>query len=234
MKVFGIGDLHLSFSGGKPMDIFGPEWSGHPRKIERNWREVVGPDDVVLVCGDLSWAMTLQDARPDLDFIDSLPGVKYVIRGNHDYWFSRPGRVRAAVGPSMHLIRFDAAVERGVGVCGIRAWLLPGHPEYDPETDDRHWQRAIQRLKLSLDALGALQWEVAVAMFHYPPRNASGETELSRMVREAGIRHCVYAHLHGEDARDAFEGEVGGVTYRCVSADRIGFAPVLLFEHHVG
>ena len=231
MKVFGIGDLHLSASGEKPMDVFGPEWAGHREKLERNWRATVGPEDVVLLCGDLSWAMTLEEARPDLDLIDSLPGVKYFIRGNHDFWFSGPARVSAAVGPSMHLIRFDAAVDRGVAVCGVRGWLWPGHPEYRPEEDEKHWKRAIIRLGLSLDALRSLQWRLAVAVFHYPPRGAAQETELCAMIREAGVRHCIYGHVHGRNARGAFQGESGGVLYRCVSSDHVDFTPALLFEH---
>ncbi len=232
MKVFGIGDLHLSASGQKPMDVFGPEWADHQAKLEDNWRAAVGPDDLVLICGDLSWAMRLEEARPDLAFVGALPGRKYFIQGNHDYWFSSPGRVRAVLAESLRLIRFDAAVSGGVGICGVRGWLWPGHPDYQAAEDERHWRRAVERLRLSLGALRQLPWDAAVAMFHFPPRGAEGETELSDMVREAGVRFCIYGHLHGRDAAQAFEGEAGGVAYRCVSADRVGFTPALLFERH--
>ncbi len=225
MNVFAIGDLHLSATGEKPMDVFGPQWAGHREKIVGNWRATVGEDDVVLLPGDLSWAMRLEDARADLDFIAALPGEKYFIRGNHDYWFSGPAKVREVLGPSLHLIRFDAAAPGGVGVCGVRAWPWPGHPEYDAETDQKHWRRAVARLELSLTALARLEWDTAVAMFHYPPRGEGEGTELTEMIREAGVRHCVYGHLHGADAEAALEGEVDGVLYRCVSADRVGFVP---------
>lgn len=230
LKVFGISDLHLSASGEKPMDVFGPEWADHRDRLARNWSAAVAPQDLVLVCGDLSWAMTLDEAVPDLDFIDSLPGVKHFIRGNHDFWFSGPGRVRDAIGPSLHLIRFDAAVYGGVGICGGRGWLWPGHPEFRPEEDERHWKRAILRLEMSLDALKALEWDVAVAMCHYPPVGPDHRTELCDMMRDAGVSHCVYGHVHGQDAARAFEGEMDGVTYRCVSADHVGFSPALLLE----
>jgi predicted phosphohydrolase len=230
MKVFGISDLHLSATGDKPMDVFGAEWAGHAEKLEHNWRHAVGPDDLVLICGDLSWAMTLAEAQPDLDLIDGLPGVKYFIRGNHDFWFAGPSKVRAAVGSSMHLVRFGAASHGGVGICGVRAWIWPGHPEHDPEGDSKHWRRAVTRLGLSLDVLRSLAWEVAVAMFHYPPRGPSEETELSRMIRDAGVRYCVYGHVHGQNAAGAIDGEVDGVVYQCVSADQVGFSPSLLFE----
>jgi predicted phosphohydrolase len=185
----------------------------------------------VLICGDLSWAMRLSEARPDLDFISSLPGSKYFIQGNHDYWLSSPARVREAVGQGMHLIRFDAAVCCGVGLCGVRGWVWPGHPDYQAGKDERIWRREVKRLALSLDALAALEWDVAVALFHYPPRGLSSETEMVPMIREAGVRHCVYGHLHGEGLGEAFEGEQDGIRYRCTSADHVGFRPVLLFEH---
>lgn len=231
MKVFGISDLHLSATGEKPMAVFGPEWRGHREKIERNWRRVVGAKDLVLLPGDLSWAMTLDEARPDLSFIESLPGVKYFIRGNHDFWYSGPGKVRAALGPSLHTLRFDAAVVRRVAVFGVRGWLMPGHADYDLDTDGRIWQREALRLDLSVGKLAGLSWDVAVAMFHFPPRGAGGGTPLSEAVAAAGARYCIYGHLHGQDARAAFAGEADGVIYRCVSADVVDFTPALLFEH---
>ncbi len=231
MKVFGIGDLHLSGSGEKPMDVFGPNWADHQGKIEANWCATVGPEDVVLLCGDLSWAMRLEEALTDLRFIESLPGTKYFIRGNHDYWYSSPAKVRAAIGPSMNLIRFDAAVHGRVAFCGVRGWVWPGHPDYDPEQDERHWRRTLIRFGLCLEALGGLEPDLTVAMFHYPPRGVEEPTELSRMVADAGIRHCVYGHLHGADANNAFEGEHDGVLWRCVSADHVDFRPALLLAH---
>jgi len=230
MKVFGIGDLHLSTSGEKPMDVFGPEWAGHAEKLAENWRAAVRPEDAVLLCGDLSWAMRLDEALPDLAFIDALPGRKYLIRGNHDYWYSSPAKVRAALGPSMHLIRFDAAVHGRVGICGVRGWPCPGFADYDPETGQKHWRRTVMRFGLSLNALKALDWDVAIAMFHHPPRGAAEPTELSRMVVEAGVRHCIYGHVHGPATASLLEGEVDGVTWRCVSADRVGFRPELLVD----
>ncbi len=230
MKVFGISDLHLSSSGEKPMDVFGPQWADHAGQIEANWRATVGDDDLVLLPGDLSWAMKLPDAQADLAFIEALPGIKYFVRGNHDFWFSGPAKVRAVLGPSTHLVRFDAAVHGGVGICGVRGWAWPGHPDFDPGQDGKHWQRALLRMRLSLDALAKLDWDVAVAMVHYPPRPAGIATELSEMIRQAGVTRCAYGHVHGPDAAVALQGEVDGVTYHCVSADQVDFTPALLLE----
>ena len=231
MKVFAISDLHLSGACAKPMDVFGPEWTGHPAKLERAWRRVVREGDLMLLPGDLSWAMRLEEALIDLRLIGSLPGTKFFIRGNHDYWFSSPGKVRAALGPGVRLVRFDAHVEGGVAVCGVRGCAWPGQSEYDPEVDRKYWERALARLRLSLEALAALEWDVAVAMFHYPPLDAERTGEMCDRVREAGVGHVVYGHLLGEALAAAFEGERDGVLYRCVSADHLAFEPALLFEH---
>ena len=230
MKVFAIGDLHLSGAVDKPMDIFGPAWQRHPEKLERNWNETVSDEDMVLLCGDLSWANTLKEAEPDLQLIDSLPGTKFFIRGNHDYWFDSPSKVRRAVGDSMRLVRFDAHVLGGVGVCGIRAWPWPGLSEYDEERDEKHRRRARLRLEMSLDKLAELDWDVAVAMFHYPPVTPTESSELCEMIQEAGVEHCVYGHLHAEALESAFEGARDGVEYRCVSADHVDFTPALILE----
>jgi predicted phosphohydrolase len=230
MKVFAIADLHLSRSGEKPMDIFGPQWAAHHETVEAKWRRAVSEDDLVLLPGDLSWALTLEEALPDLAFIDSLPGHKVFIRGNHDFWFVSPGKVRAVLGPKTQLVRFDATAVGGVGICGVRGWLWPGSAEFKPE-DQKYWNREIARLRLSLAALERLEWEVAVAMFHFPPLNERRSSEMCEMIRAAGVRYAVYGHLHGEANRHAFEGERDGVVYRCVSADKVDFAPALVFEH---
>ena len=231
MNVFAIADLHLSSSGEKPMDIFGPAWVGHYQQIEDNWRRLISEGDLVLLPGDLSWALRLDDAMADLRLIESLPGEKVFIQGNHDYWFSSPAKVRGVLGPHTHLVRFDAGVFGRVAVCGTRGWLWPGHPEYKPDEDAKYWNRELKRLELSLRPLARLQWDVAVAMLHFPPLDANGASEMCEMIRAAGVRFAVYGHLHGEATRDAFEGERDGVLYKCVSADKLNFSPVLLFQH---
>lgn len=231
MNVFALADLHLSATSNKPMDVFGPHWANHQDKIERAWRERVAPEDAVLLCGDLSWALKLPDAVPDLEWVDSLPGTKFFIRGNHDFWFSTARKIEQVLGPSMRLVRCNAHVFGGVGICGARGWLWPGQDDYEPQRDQKHWQRAIIRLGLSLEALAAFDWDVAVAMIHYPPIAASAGSALCDMIRDAGVRYCVYGHLHSEAAQQAFEGEHDGVLYRCVSADRVDFAPALILPH---
>jgi len=232
MRVYAIGDLHLSGAEevDKPMGVFGSEWEGHRDKIEQRWKDTVSPGDAVLVCGDLSWAMTLEEAAPDLQFLDDLPGTKYIIRGNHDYWYSGPSKVRKATGDSIRLVRFDAHTFGRVGICGVRAWPWPGLDDYTETDDAKHWRRAKLRLEMSLESLAELQWEEAVAMFHYPPITQEAASELCDMIRDAGVRHCIYGHLHADAVDRAFEGDHDGVHYRCVSADAVDFTPVPVVE----
>jgi hypothetical protein len=173
--------------------------------------------------------MYLDEALPDLQFLGELPGRKYFIRGNHDYWLSSPSKVRKLLHPSLHLIRYDACVFGGVGICGVRGWPWPGYPEYT-EDDEKRWQRELGRLELSLTDLVAKEWETGVAMLHYPPLTTFQASAICGMLEEAGIEWTIYGHLHGEATSSAFEGERNGITYRCVSADHIDFTPLYLFE----
>lgn len=223
MRIYAIADLHLSHSTEKPMDVFGEAWRGHAEKIERNWRTVVSEDDLVLVPGDISWAMQLSAALPDLAFIGRLPGKKLLLKGNHDYWWSAIGRVRASLPAGMYALQNDAFVFDGVGVCGSRGWLCPGGANYTAE-DEKIYLRELDRLSLSLHALP--ETESKIAMLHFPPfcerERASGFTE---RLEQSGIQLAVYGHLHGEANRYAFEGEKNGVVYHCVAADKLDFTP---------
>lgn len=227
MPIYAIADLHLSLASDKPMDVFGEAWRGHMEKMERNWREVVSENDLVLVPGDISWAMQLSAALPDLSFIGRLPGRKILLKGNHDYWWSAIGRVRAALPDGMRALQNDSFVEQGVGICGSRGWLCPGSSNFTPD-DEKIYLRELDRLSLSLRSLP--QVETKIAMLHFPPFSdkdrASGFTE---RLEDAGVQVAVYGHLHGEANRYAFEGEKNGVFYYCVAADKLDFTPKRIY-----
>lgn len=225
MAFYALGDLHLSFSSEKPMDIFGSRWENHVEQIGTNWSRVVAPDDVVLLPGDISWAMALDRAAPDLQFIAQLPGRKVMIRGNHDYWWHSIGKVRSILHSSMTAIQNDAVTLDGVTVCGTRGWLLPSHPKFTDE-DEKIYQREIERLKLSLKSASASGLPI-VAMLHYPPMtDLDHSTPFTKLFEEFGVNVCVYGHLHGNAHRYRVEGVKNGVTYMLVSADFINFQPV--------
>ena len=227
MQIYAIADLHLSLTSEKPMDVFGEAWRGHAEKLKRNWRERVQADDLVLVPGDISWAMQLSAALPDLSFIGDLPGKKILLKGNHDYWWSAIGRVRASLPEGMRALQNDSIVENGIGICGSRGWLCPGSNNFNAE-DQKIYLRELDRLALSLSSLPAV--ETKIAMLHFPPfadkEKGSGFTE---RLEAAGVQIAVYGHLHGEANRYAFEGERNGVYYHCVAADKLDFMPKLIY-----
>ncbi|MBQ8080806.1 MAG: metallophosphoesterase [Clostridia bacterium] len=221
MKVYAIGDLHLQGGDDKPMNVFGPQWEGHFEKISSDWRKQVTEKDAVLVPGDISWAMQLKDALPDLEMIAALPGIKVLLRGNHDYWWPGIGRLRSALPAGMLAIQNDAARIGPITVCGTRGWTIPGQ-QAAPE-DQKIYSREVMRLRLSLEQAARLGGEL-IGMTHYPPVTEDGtETEMSRLFSEYGVGTVVYGHLHGASGRSAFQGRLNGVQYYCVSCDQIHF-----------
>lgn len=223
--IYVIGDLHLSHSGDKPMDIFGDQWRGHAQQIRRNWLDLVQQDDLVLLPGDISWAMTLADAENDLNFLGQLPGQKVMIRGNHDYWWSGISKVRDALPSGVQALQNDAIHLNGVTVCGTRGWLLPSHPQFTTE-DEKLYHRERERLHLSLLEAAKLGGPI-VCMIHYPPCGPDGGSTLfTDLLEHFQVSVCVYGHLHGNAHSFRCAGLYRGVHYQLASADFIDFRPV--------
>jgi predicted phosphohydrolase len=224
-RIFAIADCHLGRAVDKPMDIFGPAWERHAERMAAAWREEVGDDDWVLLPGDISWAMTLEEVAPDLEFLARLPGRKVLLRGNHDYWWGSRAKVEEILPARMQLLQNDCVdLGGGVGLVGTRGWQPPDAPRAD-EADGKIYAREVGRLELSLRAAKG-RFERLVAMLHYPPIYAGlGETAFVPLLVEAGVSVCLYGHLHGRDHRLAFEGERDGVRYQFVAADFLGFRP---------
>lgn len=230
MALFGLSDLHLSHRANKPMDVFGDHWVGHVARMAASWDAMVGPKDVVLCPGDLSWAMRLEEAREDLDWIAARPGIKVLCRGNHDYWWSSISKVRGVLGPGMHALQNDAVDLGDYVVCGSRLWACPGALDFEPQ-DQKVFEREVTRLKLSLDAAKAMaRGRPLVVAVHYPPFAANGKhTAFSRLICEAAPVLCVYGHLHGARAHaSAVEGLVDGVPFHLIACDKLGFVPKAL------
>ena len=226
MRVLAIADPHLSGAQAKPMDVFGPNWAGHPQAFFDGWRRVVRDDDLVLIAGDISWAMRLDEARVDLEAIAALPGSKVLLRGNHDYWWPSLAKLRAALPPRMHVVQNDAVRVGDVVVGGTRGWICPGSPGFD-DHDLKVYEREVQRLTLSLAAMAAIGGTYRVVMLHFPPTNARGEpTGFTEALRRARPDALVFGHVHGDAA--VAVPELPGTTVAFVAADRVGFEPVLL------
>jgi predicted phosphohydrolase len=229
-RIFALADLHLSTSGAKPMDVFGANWKDHADAMARGWDAAVSPDDIVLLPGDISWARDLEEARGDLAWIGARPGAKYLLRGNHDSWWSSVARVRGALPAGCFALQNDAFDLGAVVLVGARGWTSPDDPIATPD-DAAIFRRELERLRLSIaDAERRLPGlKPRLAMLHYPPWiDGRPATEMVSVLRAGGVTRCVYGHLHGEDHPKGVQGLRDGIDFRLVAADAVGFAPVLI------
>lgn len=245
-KLFALSDLHISLARPKPMDVFGPQWTDHHLRIREAWLRLVDEDDVVLLPGDLSWAMDLDGAGQDLEFTAALPGIKVLLRGNHDYWWKAISKVRRAWGERLHFIQNDALQLPGLVIGGSRLWQLPyvawgetpigRQAEPSPE-DEKIAAREVERFKLSLAAMGPSDGRLRVVMTHFPPLGVQGEPNpVTRLLTDHRIDICVFGHLHdlnddlGGPAGRPWERTVDGVRYLLTSCDHLEFQPALVAD----
>jgi predicted phosphohydrolase len=228
MKVYAISDLHLSGFSPKPMDIFGAAWKNYWALIKQSWSDLVEDDDVVLIAGDISWAMTLDEARGDLEDIGRLKGKKIFIRGNHDYWWKSIGNVREALGENAYALQNDCIKMGNVLFGGTRGWTVPERGASALE-DEKIYRREAQRLKLSLESLrrNRTAGDVSLCMIHFPPFNSKREdSEFTKLFDEYKIDKVIYGHLHGEDCRAELISKKNNVEYFLTSCDLLKNKPV--------
>lgn len=233
MKIFAIGDLHLSFGEKveKPMDIFGARWVGHAERLRKNWEETVTSEDVVIICGDISWGLRLEEAEADFRWIDNLLGRKLIFKGNHDLWWQSSGKLNRLYGSeTMEFVQNKAAfIEDGdkkIAVCGSRGWICPGNSDFG-EDDKKIYERELLRLEMSLKDAKALGADEIIGVLHFPPTNENMQPSgFTRLMTEYGVKTCIYGHLHGEDAyKNGIKGILNGVRYELVSLDYLEACP---------
>lgn len=219
MDIYAVSDLHLSINNPKPMNIFGAAWENYLGDIERSLGGVK-PDDLVLIAGDLSWAMTLDAATADLDYIGGLPGIKVITRGNHDYWWKGIGAVRAKLPSGVYAVQNDCVKFGNVIVCGSRGWSA------DDKSEDgkRLFARELLRMEMSLQAMEKQRGEgdKVVFMIHYPPFNARfDDNEVTALFERFKVDAVIYGHLHGKDCRAKRYLVKNGIPYYLTSCDKI-------------
>lgn len=200
MKVFAISDLHLSINNPKPMDIFGPVWEGYLDKIFTDWKEKVTDEDIVLLAGDFSWAMKLEETEEDFKLLSTLPGKKVIIRGNHDYWWKSISAVRKVLPRGFYAIQNDAIKFDNVIICGTRGWTVPERNAEQSEENKKIYDREVLRLELTLQAADKLRQngEELICMMHYPPTNFSkDDSDFTRLIEKYKVNKVVFGHLHG-------------------------------------
>lgn len=227
MRLFAIGDLHLEGGTGKTMDRFGENWREHDRKIFESWQRTVQEEDLVLLAGDLSWAMRFEEARPDLERIGRMPGAKVMIKGNHDYWWQSVSKMKTALDPSIKILQASSVVINRVAIAGTRGWVCPNDAFFQ-EQDLKIYEREVGRLRLALESLHGREseYDTLVVALHYPPANDKHEhSGFIELIDEYKVDACVYGHLHGEAIKTALAGLRGKTRYYLVSADSVDFAP---------
>jgi len=231
MSVFAIGDLHLPGHEQKPMDVFGSHWDRHFEIISQNWREKIAEDDIVLIPGDISWAMQLSEAQDDLNAIAQLPGIKLLLRGNHDYWWSSLNKLRSALPKGMHVIQNDAMKIGDHIFCGTRGWNFPTAQQSLSAQDEKVYLRELIRLRMSLDQARKLGDGEVTVMLHFPPLFADGiSTAFTEILDEYKVQRVVYGHLHGAGIKIGFDGVRNGIIYHLVSCDALGFDPICIIN----
>lgn len=228
MAIYAIGDLHLPGGQEKPMDVFGSHWDDHASRIIAQWKRAVSPDDLVLIPGDISWAMHFEQAKDDLGAVAELPGEKVLLRGNHDYWWSSIAKIRDWLPETMHALQNDAFKWRDAAICGTRGWVFPTEQNPLDETDTKIFRRELIRLELSLKQASGLGLPI-IAMLHYPPMlRDTLNTAFTGLLEAYGVSLCCFGHLHDMGIQNAFQGVLRGVSYHLVSCDAIDFTPKLI------
>ncbi|MBE7035216.1 MAG: serine/threonine protein phosphatase [Ruminococcaceae bacterium] len=227
MAIYAISDLHLGLSCDKPMDIFGARWENYLETLQENWCKTIGPEDVVLLPGDLSWATYIDDAEADFQFLHSLPGKKLISKGNHDYWWETLNKLNnwlSAHGfEDIEFLHNTVRVIGNVAVCAAK-----GYPDTGQSDEDKKlYNREVSRLQLSLDMAKKSGAETIFVMLHYPP---SSQSDFVRLMEEYKVSRCLYGHLHGRHHAMATIGEHNGILYHLVSADYLHFKPLLISD----
>lgn len=220
MVIYGLSDLHLSFDKDKPMDIF-RGWDNCYERIEANWRRVVKPEDVVVLPGDLSWALKLSETKKDFEFLESLPGKKILLKGNHDLWWSTTKKITDFFEQenirSVDIVFNSCAVFGDFAICGTRGWIK------EKESDNKIIAREASRLKTSLEC-AVSQNKIPIVFLHYPVVASDNVTrEIIDVLKEFDIKQVYHGHIHGVGSN--YIKEFDTISFKLLSCDCIDFTP---------
>lgn len=221
MALFALSDLHLPLGKYKPMDVFGSNWTNYVERIRDGWEKTVKEGDAVIMNGDFCWATYIEDAKPDFEFLASLPGIKLLSKGNHDYWWETAKKMNEFLERNgfsdIHFIHNSCYMYENYAVCASRGWINPSDKEFS-QSDEKMYAREMGRLRMSLEEGRAKKPEGIIAALHYPP--GGGFVDI---LEEFSVRECVYGHLHG---KSAFDHRPIRENYHLVSADFLRFTPL--------
>lgn len=229
MALYTIGDLHLSLNSDKSMDVFGPGWANYVARIREGFSALT-EDDTTVLCGDLSWGMSLEESLEDLKFINSLPGRKILLKGNHDYWWNTARKMENFFKEngldSLEILHNNCQYYGDIALCGTRGWF------YELDSEGTHngkmMAREVGRLEVSLQAAGEAE---KLCFLHYPPLYTGYRCpEILALLQKYGVKRCFYGHLHGASHKRRIEGDCGGTDFALVAADYLGFTPLKICD----
>jgi len=234
MKVYAISDLHLSFNADKPMDVFGEKWENYEAKIKDNVANLLTDEDILIIAGDLSWAMQMAEVDADFDYISSLKGKKIVVRGNHDYWWKSITAIRDKFEPrEIYALQNDSIKFGKFVFAGTRGWVVPETGKGMSEEDKKIYNRELIRLEMALESASKRleEGDELIAVLHYPPFNSTlDDSEFTGLLERFGVTKCVYGHLHGKTKHATTVQNKNGIEYYLSSCDKIGFTPILISQ----
>lgn len=230
MSLYAIGDLHFSTAVNKPMNIFGDNWDNHEEKIVNSWKSKVNEEDTVLIVGDTSWAINMNEAEEDLNIIHNLPGKKIYVKGNHDYWWTTVAKLNKLY-DDMSFLQNNFYQYEEYAICGTRGWICPNDVKFT-EDDEKIYKREAHRLKLSLDAAKKAGFKKIIVITHYPPTNDKLDPSLFTEIYESyGVEKVVYGHLHGKESfKMGLKGIRNEVEYNLVSCDYVDFNLIKIMD----
>ncbi|BDR65940.1 ser/threonine protein phosphatase [Clostridium tetani] len=222
MALYAISDFHLSFTTDKPMNVFGENWKDHHKKIKENWMRTVKEEDTVIIAGDISWSMNIEDGMEDLHWISKLPGEKILVKGNHDYWWTSISKLNNLY-PDMKFIQNNYFQYEDYALCGTRGWICPRGDNFT-EHDSKVYKRELIRLKLSLDSAIKDDYDNFIVVLHYPPFNGAKVDEgFLEIFKDYNVRKVIFGHLHGMPKQNIFNREIDGIEYLLTSCDYLDF-----------
>jgi len=244
MSIWALADLHLSLGvPDKTMEVFGSEWRNYMLRIKENWEDKIRSNDLVLIAGDISWAMKIEEVQKDLQWLDKLPGKKLLIKGNHDYWWNSYSKVKKILPPSIDAMQNSAYLWNDIAIGGTRLWdtseynfdeyinIKPnpkakGQKLIQKDLQEKVFERELHRLKISLAQMsdGA---SFRIVMTHYPPIGADlAPSRASALLEKYDVDVCVFGHLHSVKPDSLPFGKARNVKYVLTSADYVEFHPV--------
>lgn len=238
MSIYAIGDLHLSYSTNKPMDIFGEEWKNYEERLKENWINKIKQDDLVILPGDFSWAMKLEDTKKDFEYLNSLPGNKILSKGNHDYWWKTIKSMQEFIEKcnfkNIEFLNNNAYIYENNIIIGARGWAFT-ESENSQKMHNRETLRLENSIQYALNLLNGKNIEnyKTICVMHYPPitkqmLEKNIQSEYINIMKKYNIQTCIYGHLHGKSHSEAVEGIIEGVNLQLVSSDYLKFDPILL------